>query len=58
MQPFKWLIMDEPFSHLDKDNTRKAAALIAEECKKRNAGFLLTELDVDDHFDYTRQLSL
>ena len=58
MQPFKWLIMDEPFSHLDKENTRKAAALIAEECKKRNAGFLLTDLDVDDHFEYTRQLSL
>jgi len=58
MQPFKWLIMDEPFSHLDKDNTRKAAALIAEQCKKRNAGFLLTDLDVDDHFEYTKQLSL
>jgi ABC-type lipoprotein export system ATPase subunit len=58
MQPFKWLIMDEPFSHLDRANTRKAAALIAEECRKRNAGFLLTDLDADDHSDYTKQLSL
>ncbi|TDH24073.1 ATP-binding cassette domain-containing protein [Segetibacter sp. 3557_3] len=58
MQPFEWLIMDEPFSHLDKDNTRKAAALIAEECKKRNAGFLVTDLEDDDNFDYTRHYDL
>lgn len=54
IQPFQWLIMDEPFSHLDENNTRKAAALIAEECKTRNAGFLLTDLDEDDYFPYTR----
>ncbi len=40
VQPFTWLIMDEPFSHLDIANTQKAAALIAEECTKRNAGFV------------------
>ena len=58
MQPFNWLIMDEPFSHLDQANMRKAAALIAEECKKRSAGFILTDLDEDDHFEYTRRLGL
>lgn len=58
MQPFEWLLMDEPFSHLDADNARKAAALIAEECTKRQAGLLLTDLDHDDHFTYTRQLNL
>lgn len=58
MQPFDWLVMDEPFSHLDKNNTQKAAALIAEECSKRNAGFILTDLDEDEHFDYTRNLLL
>lgn len=58
MQPFKWLIMDEPFSHLDKANTQKAAALIAQECKKRNAGFILTDLDDDDNFTYSRHYSL
>ena len=58
MQPFEWLIMDEPFSHLDKANTEKATALIAAECKKRNAGFILTDLDEDAHFNYTRQLLL
>lgn len=58
MQPFNWLIMDEPFSHLDQANMRKAAALIAEECKKRKAGFILTDLDEDDHFEYTKRLGL
>jgi ABC-type lipoprotein export system ATPase subunit len=58
MQPFSWLIMDEPFSHLDRENTRKAAALIQEECRKRNAGFLITDLDEDDHFSYTKQYQL
>ncbi len=58
MQPFKWLMMDEPFSHLDKENTAKAAALIAEECTKRGAGFILTDLDDDDHFAYTQHYTL
>lgn len=52
MQPFQWLIMDEPFSHLDEANTQKAAQLIAEECAARKAGFILTDLDNDKHFDY------
>lgn len=58
MQPFDWLIMDEPFSHLDIENTNKAAALIARECRKRDAGFIITDLDEDNHFVYNRQLHL
>jgi len=58
MQPFEMLLMDEPFSHLDKANTAIAANLIATECTKRNAGFVLTDLDDDDHFKYSRKLSL
>ncbi|HPI00237.1 MAG TPA: ATP-binding cassette domain-containing protein [Chitinophagaceae bacterium] len=58
VQPFAWLIMDEPFSHLDINNTKLAAALIAEECTKRKAGFILTDLDDDNHFPYTKQLTL
>jgi ABC-type lipoprotein export system ATPase subunit len=58
MQPFSWLIMDEPFSHLDKSNTAKAAALIEAECRKRNAGLVITDLDDDTHFVYDRQYQL
>jgi putative ABC transport system ATP-binding protein len=58
MQPFDWLIMDEPFSHLDNENIEKAAALITAECNKRNAGFIITDLEDDTHFNYTRQYQL
>ncbi len=58
IQPFSWLIMDEPFSHLDKANTKKAAALIETECIKRNAGFIITDLDDDANFIYTKEYIL
>lgn len=58
MQPFELLLMDEPFSHLDQANTKIAAALIANECSKRKAGFILTDLDDDDCFVYSRKLNL
>jgi putative ABC transport system ATP-binding protein len=58
IQPFELLLMDEPFSHLDNNNIAKAAALIEQECKKRNAGFVITDLDEDQHFKYTRVLHL
>ncbi len=58
IQPFEILIMDEPFSHLDIANTSKAAELIEAECRKRNAGMIITDLDHDDHFMYSRQLTL
>jgi ABC-type lipoprotein export system ATPase subunit len=58
VQPFEWLIMDEPFSHLDKVNAGKAAALITAACKERDAGIIITDLHDDDHFDYSRKLVL
>ncbi|MES2371024.1 MAG: ATP-binding cassette domain-containing protein [Bacteroidota bacterium] len=58
IQPFGLLIMDEPFSHLDIENTKKAAALIETECLKRKAGFIITDLDEDSNFNYTRNLVL
>jgi len=58
VQPFEWLIMDEPFSHLDKTNAAKAAGLIAAECRQRNAGIIITDLHDDDHFDYSGKLVL
>lgn len=58
VQPFEILIMDEPFSHLDQNNTQKAAGLIAKVCKQNNAGFLLMDLDEDSNFEYTQTLKL
>jgi putative ABC transport system ATP-binding protein len=58
VQPFNWLLMDEPFSHLDHNNTAEAAELILEECAKRGAGFILTDLEDDGHFAYSRKFLL
>ena len=58
IQPFELLLLDEPFSHLDNANTKKAAQLIAKECATRNAGFIITDLDEDENFEYSKILFL
>lgn len=58
MQPFDWYLLDEPFSHLDQNNTAKACELIAEEAAKRNAGILIACLDMDHNLNYNRQILL
>lgn len=57
-QPFGMLLLDEPFSHLDKSNIECGLNLIAEECKKQGAGFILTSLgnSYDFKFDYVMNL--
>ncbi len=44
VQPFNWLLLDEPFSHLDAENVLKMEALIEEVCKRNGAGLILTSL--------------
>lgn len=56
VQPFDWLLLDEPFSHLDEANSRIASALITEECQLRNAGMLVTSLDEDDFINYDKTI--
>ncbi len=58
MQPFSWLILDEPFSHLDKKNRDSACALIEEECKARKAGIIIADHDDDNLFNYDLILNL
>ena len=43
-QPFKFLLADECFSHMDNDNSKKGFDLILAECRKQQAGLLLTTL--------------
>ena len=45
MQPFDFLLLDEPFSHLDDLNQTKAMELIYGECAKRNASMILANLN-------------
>jgi putative ABC transport system ATP-binding protein len=58
LQPFKWLLMDEPFSHLDRANTAKAAALILSVVQRNHASLLLADLDDNSHFPYTQKILL
>lgn len=44
MQPFDFLLLDEPYSHLDEGNRKKAMDLIYEECEKRNAAMIFADL--------------
>jgi ABC-type lipoprotein export system ATPase subunit len=58
VQPFNWLLLDEPFSHLDKENSTRAAALIEEEVQQRKAGVILTSLGQDNYLGAMKQLQL
>ena len=58
LQPFEWLIMDEPFSHLDIDNTLLCLELINEICKELNGGFVLTTLGDSHGYTYDQELNL
>jgi putative ABC transport system ATP-binding protein len=58
MQPFEWIILDEPFSHLDQNNIEHSIQLIDAACKKRNAGMIIMGLNKDAHFRYQKELVL
>jgi ABC-type lipoprotein export system ATPase subunit len=55
---FNWLILDEPFSHLDLKNVAIAHELIQNRCKENQAGSILLVLDPpnDIHADFIFQL--
>ncbi len=58
LQPFEWLIMDEPFSHLDNDNAMLGLDLIDKRCKDLNSGFVLTSLGSSYNYEYDQELKL
>lgn len=57
-QPFDFLLMDEPFSHLDKKNIEVLTTIINHELEQRNAGLILTSLDSEYLFNYDKVLNL
>lgn len=54
MQPFDFLLLDEPFSHLDESNAQKAMQLMLEEAALRNAAIIFADLERIDYFPFTR----
>jgi putative ABC transport system ATP-binding protein len=58
LQPFNFLLLDEPFSHLDESNREKAIELMEEEASLRNAAVILADLKAIEYFKATRTLHL
>ena len=46
-QPFDFILLDEPVSHLDETNNRLAATLVAEEAARQGAGIIATSVGND-----------
>jgi len=45
-RPFKWIVLDEPFSHLDAENSKIALDLITNVATNQHAGIIVTALDI------------
>lgn len=58
LQPFSFLLMDEPFSHLDNNNTAIAAELILSVVQEQKASLLLADLDENTFFPYHKTMHL
>ena len=57
-QPFDFLMIDEPISHLDETNAMIVSQIIQEEIEKQNAGLIVTSIGKDLPVDYSQILSL
>lgn len=57
-QPFDYLLLDEPFSHLDEANIQAACRLIREVCVAQNSGYILVSLGNDYFLEYDEILIL
>lgn len=57
-QPFDFILLDEPVSHLDEENNRIAAALIAEEARAQGAAVIATSVGNHLLLPYNRMLRL
>lgn len=57
-QPFAFLLLDEPFSHLDSQTAAAAADLIKEEVERQKAGLIVTALDNIDFFTFDKKFNL
>ena len=57
-QPFRFLLLDEPFSHVDNENAHRMASLVAGEVERQHAGLIVTALDPVDQFEFDKVMNL
>ena len=57
-QPFDFLFLDEPVSHLDEINANNMARVLTEEAMKQGAGIVVTSIGKHLELDYTKKMLL
>ncbi|MGL5957644.1 MAG: ATP-binding cassette domain-containing protein, partial [Phocaeicola sp.] len=57
-QPFDFIFLDEPISHLDDVNAALVADLLVKEAEKQGAGIILTSIGRAPQMNYTKILKL
>ena len=57
-QPFSWLLLDEPFSHMDSKNASIAMEIILDFTAKQNAGIIATSLGSNEGFHNFNSIKL
>lgn len=57
-QPFDFIFLDEPVSHLDEENGRIMASLLTEEVERQGAGVVVTSIGKHLELDYHKTWKL
>ena len=57
-QPFDFIFLDEPVSHLDEVNAQNMARILTEEAMKQGAGVVVTSIGKHLELDYTKKMML
>ena len=57
-KPFRLLLLDEPFSHLDEENQKHASRLIQDVTEANDAGLILSSLGSSPALSFDQQISL
>ena len=58
VQPFDFILLDEPISHLDDDNAAIMGDLLMEEAHKQEAGVIITSIGKHMCLDYEKIFKL
>ena len=57
-QPFAWILLDEPFSHLDEARVQAMCDLLLDACRRTRGGLILTSLRASTLLPFHRTYSL
>ena len=57
-QPFDFIFLDEPISHLDEENGRIMSRILVEEADRQGAGIIVTSIGKHLELNYTKTLKL